>query len=63
MDEDLVRKLLAEEVAAVRDGTDAATHRWAEAEDIFVRTALGETLPPFFTTGAYATHLIGRRTR
>lgn len=62
VDEELVRKLLAEEVAAVRDATDAAGHRWAEAEEIFVRTALGETLPTFFTTGAYATHLVGRRT-
>ena len=63
VDEELIRKLLAEELAAVRDGTDAAGHRWDDAEEIFVRTALAATLPTFFTTGAYATHLAGRRTR
>ncbi|WP_329109551.1 malate synthase A [Micromonospora sp. NBC_01699] len=61
VDEDLVRKLLTEESAMVREATDAAGHRWAEAEEIFVRTALGETLPTFFTPNAYATYLVGRR--
>ncbi|MFI6761610.1 malate synthase A [Micromonospora sp. NPDC050417] len=63
VDGELVRKLLAEEVAAARTSTDDTGHRWDDAEEIFVRTALAETLPTFFTTGAYATHLVSRRTR
>ncbi|MFK3985132.1 malate synthase A [Micromonospora sp. NPDC050397] len=63
IDEELVRKLLAEELAAARGDDDGAGHRWHDAEEIFVRTALGDTLPTFFTTGAYANHLVGRPER
>jgi malate synthase len=61
--EELVRRLLTEEITALRAEPDAAAHRWDDAEDIFVRTALGTTLPTFFTVGAYATYLAGPRTR
>jgi malate synthase len=57
--EDLVRSLLAEELAdllADRDD-DALRARAVAAAGIVQRTALSEDLPPFFTTEAYALHL------
>ncbi|SFP29518.1 malate synthase [Amycolatopsis arida] len=53
---ELVHQLLDEELAAVRAdlGHD---HRLDDARKIFVETALGERLPSFFTTGAYARYL------
>jgi malate synthase len=56
--EDLVRSVLAEELAALaagRDGVDRERAGWAAR--IVEETALGEDLPAFFTTGAYARHL------
>lgn len=53
---ELANQLLAEEFAAVRAdlGSD---NRLADAREIFAETALGEKLPSFFTTGAYARYL------
>ena len=34
-----------------------ADNRLSQAREIFVETALGEKLPSFFTTGAYARYL------
>ena len=56
--EDLVRTILAEELAALLDGRVGANRdRAAQAARIVEDTALGEDLPAFFTTGAYARHL------
>ncbi|MFI5842574.1 malate synthase A [Catenuloplanes sp. NPDC051500] len=56
--EPLVRAILAEEVAALSTGRDAAGRSRAQAAaQIFERTALAEELPAFFTTDAYAHHL------
>jgi malate synthase len=50
-----VRALLAEELAAMTDGrTGAALERAVAAAGIVERGALGEYLPPFFTTDAYS---------
>jgi len=46
--EDLVRSIVDEEAAGLRP----------EAKQIFVDTALAEDLPAFFTTEAYARHLV-----
>ncbi len=35
-----------------------AGNRLADAREILVETALGEKLPSFFTTGAYARYLM-----
>ncbi|WP_426514235.1 malate synthase A [Dactylosporangium sp. McL0621] len=52
-----VRALLAEELAALTDGrTGTGLERAVAAAGIVERGALGEYLPPFFTTDAY-THL------
>jgi len=52
----VVAKLLDEEVtAAERDG-----YRTAAARELFTEVALGPTLPEFFTTAAYARHLVTR---
>ncbi|GAB2948959.1 malate synthase A [Micromonospora polyrhachis] len=54
----LVRSILAEEWGdLVRGGTAADRERAEQAARIFERTALGEDLPAFFTTDAYAHHL------
>ncbi|GAA4257418.1 malate synthase A [Dactylosporangium darangshiense] len=55
---DLVRSLLAEELAALLTGRDPQERaRAVAAADIVERTALAEDLPAFFTTEAYALHL------
>lgn len=62
--DDLVRSILAEELAALvsgRAGTDR--DRAVRAARIVEDTALGEDLPAFFTTGAYARHLDPTRRR
>lgn len=56
---ELVRTILVEEVArlsAERPGTDRERVAWAVG--ILERTALGEELPGFFTTDAYARYLL-----
>ncbi|WP_431879057.1 malate synthase A [Micromonospora marina] len=59
--EDLVRSILAEELAALTAGRDDADReRAGQAARIVEDTALGEDLPAFFTTGAYARHLAPR---
>ncbi|HEY0698506.1 MAG TPA: malate synthase A [Micromonospora sp.] len=56
---DLVRSMLDEEVAALRHDRPAAdAERLAKAADILTSQALGEDLPAFFTTEAYARHLV-----
>ncbi|MET7400645.1 malate synthase A [Dactylosporangium sp. NPDC005572] len=56
--EDLVRSILAEELAALSADRDAAGRARAEAAAAIVEhTALGEALPAFFTTEAYSHHL------
>jgi malate synthase len=56
--EELVRSVLAEELATLCEGRDdAGRDRAAAAARIFEDTALGEDLPAFFTTDAYARHL------
>ena len=56
--EEIVRKHLHEEVLAL--GKEDPQSLGPEAEAIFERTALGEHLPAFFTTDAYARHLVRR---
>ncbi|MDQ7908117.1 malate synthase A [Phytohabitans sp. ZYX-F-186] len=57
---DLVRSMMDEELAALRqDRSPADDDRLARAAGIFVDDALGEELPAFFTTDAYARHLAG----
>ncbi len=58
VDRETVLGLLDEELAAL-----GATYPWAQLDqvrDLFERTALGKELPAFFTTEAYARHLVGR---
>ncbi|MZG01456.1 malate synthase A, partial [Streptomyces sp. SID5614] len=58
VDRETVLALLDEELAAL-----GATYPWAQLDqvrDLFERTALGKELPAFFTTEAYARHLVGR---
>ncbi|MFC6021982.1 malate synthase A [Plantactinospora solaniradicis] len=56
---ELVWSILDEEVAALRAGCAGPDlDRIALAADVFARTALGEDLPSFFTTEAYARHLV-----
>ncbi|NKI41989.1 malate synthase A [Streptomyces physcomitrii] len=53
-----VERLLDEELTAL-----GAEYPWARVEDlreIFERTALARELPAFFTSDAYARHLVGR---
>ncbi len=53
-----VERLFEEELAAL-----GATYPWArldQVRDLFERTALAKELPAFFTTEAYARHLVGR---
>jgi malate synthase len=53
---DLVTRLVDEELGSVR--TDLGDgNRLDDAREIFAETALGEKLPSFFTTGAYARYL------
>ena len=50
--------ILDEEIAAL-----GREYPWARVDDvreIFERTALARTLPEFFTTDAYARHLVRR---
>ncbi|MER6998131.1 malate synthase A [Streptomyces sp. NPDC000410] len=58
VDRETVLAMLDEETAAL-----GAQYPWArvdEVRDIFERTALARTLPEFFTTDAYARHLVHR---
>ncbi|MBQ1023591.1 malate synthase A [Micromonospora sp. C95] len=56
--EELVRSMLDQELAAVTEGrADAERERAEQAARIVEETALGEDLPAFFTTSAYARHL------
>ncbi|HTY70854.1 MAG TPA: malate synthase A [Actinomycetes bacterium] len=57
----LVRELLAEEYVAIEAALapeDRAASRLADARAVFDEVALGETLPSFLTTEAYAKYLI-----
>jgi malate synthase len=54
---DLVEALLAEESDTIRTELRDVDHRLDDARDVFVRTALGDSLPGFLTTGAYADYL------
>lgn len=59
---EFVTDLLDEELATVRaeaSPVQAGSDRLADAREIFVETALGESLPSFFTTRAYARYLVG----
>ncbi|MEU3272959.1 malate synthase A [Saccharomonospora sp. NPDC006951] len=53
---ELAGRWLDEELDLVRADLGHG-NRLAEAREIFVESALGERLPSFFTTGAYARHL------
>ena len=56
---ELVESILKEERVALGRGRPAADEeRIARAAAIFARTALADDLPAFFTTGAYAEHLV-----
>jgi malate synthase len=56
IDHALIDRLLDEEIiAADRDG-----YPMAAARDVFTDCALGTELPEFFTTRAYARHLVRR---
>ncbi|MEO3781420.1 malate synthase A [Micromonospora sp. B11E3] len=56
--EELVRSILAEELAALAAGREGHDRDRAErAAQIVEETAFGEDLPAFFTSGAYARHL------
>ncbi|MBA0125032.1 malate synthase A [Haloechinothrix sp. YIM 98757] len=57
IDRAFVSELLDEELATIRAERTGDADRLAEAREIFVDTALGETLPNFFTTSAYARYL------
>ncbi|WP_438490077.1 malate synthase A [Streptomyces sp. S186] len=56
LDRATVLRLLDDETAALAKEKPAAYAD--EARDIFVRTALGQELPGFFTTDAYTRHLV-----
>ncbi|UQA96806.1 malate synthase A [Streptomyces halobius] len=56
IDRETVRRLLDEETAALAEQDPAALAD--EARGILERTALGRGLPAFFTTDAYARHLV-----
>ncbi|RZQ64491.1 malate synthase A [Amycolatopsis suaedae] len=55
---ELVTSMLEEELDSVRADLGAG-NRLDDAKAIFAETALGEKLPNFFTTAAYARHLAG----
>jgi malate synthase len=55
---ELVTRWMDEELAAVR-GELGEPNRLADARTILGETTLGETLPSFFTTSAYARYLTG----
>ncbi|MFC0529526.1 malate synthase A [Phytohabitans kaempferiae] len=58
---DLVQSIMDEELAVLREGRSSADQdRLAKAAEIFTDQALGEDLPSFFTTEAYARHLVGQ---
>ncbi|AVT37897.1 malate synthase A [Plantactinospora sp. BB1] len=57
--EELVRSILVEEVTRLNaERSVSERDRLTRAAEIFVRVALGEELPAFFTTEAYARHLV-----
>jgi malate synthase len=59
---ELVRSIVEQEVAALRAERPADGHeRLARAAAVFEEHALAEDLPVFFTTGAYARHLVAPR--
>ncbi|BCB78008.1 malate synthase A [Phytohabitans flavus] len=58
---DLVQSIMDEELTALgRDRSAPDRERLAKAADIFTAQALGDDLPAFFTTKAYAQHLVGQ---
>ncbi|KJE20266.1 malate synthase [Frankia torreyi] len=57
---ELAERLLAEELTVLRAERGGAPNRLDEAREVFVETALGETLPEFFTTVAYTDYLTKR---
>ncbi|WP_019816094.1 malate synthase A [Saccharomonospora saliphila] len=57
---ELVAGWLDEELASVHADLGAG-NRLGEAREILIETALGEKLPSFFTTAAYARYLTGAR--
>ncbi|MBC2906199.1 malate synthase A [Streptomyces cupreus] len=59
VERDTVMKILDDETSALAQEDPAALT--TEAHDIFLRTALDRDLPAFFTTDAYARHLVRRR--
>jgi malate synthase len=58
---ELVEQLLTEELTTIRADLEGTDHRLDDARDVFVRTALNDTLPDFFTLDAYAKYLSGQR--
>jgi malate synthase len=54
----LVRSIMDEELAALRAQPFSDQARITAAAGIFEQNALAEDLPAFFTTGAYAHHLV-----
>ncbi|MCM3922973.1 malate synthase A [Frankia sp. AiPs1] len=57
---ELAERLLAEELTVLRAERGGAPNRLDEAREVFVETALGETLPEFLTTVAYTDYLTKR---
>ncbi|WP_055750922.1 malate synthase A [Frankia sp. AvcI1] len=57
---ELAERLLAEELTVLCAERGSAPNRLDEAREVFVETALGETLPEFFTTVAYTDYLTKR---
>ncbi|EIV93033.1 malate synthase A [Frankia sp. QA3] len=57
---ELAERLLAEELTVLRTERGSAPNRLDEAREVFVETALGETLPEFLTTVAYTDYLVKR---
>ena len=59
---ELVRSMMDAELAALRTGRSGADlARLAAAAEVLETNALAEDLPSFFTTGAYARHLVSYR--
>lgn len=58
VDRETVERLFEEELATL--GATYPRARLDQVRDLFERTALAKELPAFFTTEAYARHLVGR---
>jgi malate synthase len=59
---ELVEAVLEEELARARV-TDDGTGRWDDARDVLAGVTMGEDLPAFATTTAYARYLVHREAR